>query len=112
MSDEAAPGNQVVEVVTTLYAEALAQQLAGTLIAERLAACVQREGPIASTYRWDGRIEAAAEWRLVCKTAPDRAAALVDRIRRLHPYEQPEILIATREADPGYAAWVARETAA
>jgi periplasmic divalent cation tolerance protein len=80
------------------------------LVSERLAACVQVGGPVASTYRWQGRMEQAEEWVCTAKTTRAAAAALVARLRALHSYEQPEILVLpVLDADPDYAAWVAAE---
>jgi periplasmic divalent cation tolerance protein len=102
---------ELVQVVTTLDSAAAAQSLADTLVSERLAACVQVSGPVASTYRWKGAVERAAEWVCTAKTTRSRAEALVARLRGLHPYQQPEIVLTpVLDADPGYAAWVERET--
>lgn len=82
-------------------------------MSERLAACVHVAGPIASTYRWQGKIEQAEEWVCTCKTTRARAEAAVSRLRQLHSYTQPEILvIPVLDADPAYAAWVAAEVSA
>lgn len=79
-------------------------------MSERLAACVHVAGPIASTYRWQGKVEQADEWTVTAKTTRERAAAVVRRLKELHSYTQPEILVVpVLDADPGYAAWVAEE---
>jgi periplasmic divalent cation tolerance protein len=102
---------RLVQVVTTVDSAEQAQALADALLGERLAACVQVGGPVSSTYRWKGAVERAAEWVCTAKTTSARAPALVVRLRELHPYEQPEILVTpVLDADPGYAAWVERET--
>ena len=69
-----------------------AGRIAEALVAERLAACVQLS-PIESWYRWEGKIEHAPETRLHIKTTADRADQVRDRIRALHSYEVPEIVI-------------------
>ncbi|MGE0551985.1 MAG: divalent-cation tolerance protein CutA [Gemmatimonadales bacterium] len=102
---------ELVQIVTTIDSRQAAEKLADQLVAEHLAACVQIAGPIASTYRWQGTVEHATEWVCTAKTTRQRASALLARLRALHSYEQPEILITpVLEADPGYAAWVASET--
>lgn len=103
---------ELVQVITTIDSRPAAEALADTLVSERLAACVQLDGPLRSTYRWQGAVERAEEWRCTAKTTRARVAALADRIRALHSYQQPEILVTpVLDADPGYAAWVERETA-
>jgi periplasmic divalent cation tolerance protein len=43
---------EYLQVVTTAGSESEAQRIAETLVEQRLAACVQVVGPVASTYRW------------------------------------------------------------
>lgn len=103
---------ELVQVVTTIDSRQAAEELADRLVAEHLAACVQIAGPIASTYRWQGVVEHASEWICTAKTIRPRSTALVTRLRELHSYQQPEILVTpVLDVDPGYAAWVESETA-
>lgn len=77
------------------------------LVESRLAACVQVEGPIMSTYSWEGAVERADEWRCVCKTTQAACEACVVAILAGHPYETPQVVAVSVEASPAYAAWVA-----
>ncbi len=97
----------VLEVQTTTDQPMVAAALARELVAERLAACVQISGPITSTYRWQGNIETAEEWRCSIKTL-ERLYPLVERrIRELHTYEEPEIIaVHIAQASPGYVRWL------
>ena len=100
-------------VTTSLSSEAAAVELAGTIVSEHLAACVQVVGPVRSSYRWKDRVESATEWLCLAKTTESRRQALFDRIRTLHGYEVPEIIalpIASGDAD--YLEWIRRQTAA
>jgi len=64
-----------------------------------------------STYRWQGRVEQAAEVQLLAKTPADRRDALMARLAELHPYELPEILaVETAAGLPAYLDWVTAET--
>jgi periplasmic divalent cation tolerance protein len=104
------PAASAVIVTTTLPSEAEAARIARAVVDERLAACAQRQGPIASTYRWQGEVEEAAEWYVHCKTAASRAAALMVRIKELHPYDVPEILVTpVLGGHPPYLEWVEGE---
>ena len=99
-----------VQVSTTFDSEQAAQSLAATLVNERLAACVQVVGPIRSTYRWEGRVETATEWLCLAKTTAGVLDRLLQRIREIHSYAQPEILATPVVAgDAGYLAWVRSE---
>lgn len=93
--------------------QATAARIAGTLVDERLAACVNLLPGMQSVYRWQGRIEQAGEVLLLAKTTSQGFAGLRDRIVSLHPYELPEV-IAVEIADglPAYLDWIAAETAA
>ena len=81
--------------------------LAEALVGDRLAACVNRIGPVQSTYRWQGAIESASETLLAIKTTAARFEALQARLRELHPYDLPEIIATPVSAGlPEYLAWV------
>jgi periplasmic divalent cation tolerance protein len=91
---------------------ASADRIARTLVAERLAACVNRLPGVQSTYRWQGAVEQADEVLLLIKTTTDRLDALTARLRTLHPYELPELVaVEVRAGLPAYLDWVATESA-
>jgi len=102
----------VAEIRTTFATRDAAEACGHRLVAERLAACVQIDGPVSSTYRWQDAVETAAEWRCMCKTTPARAAACVAAIVAQHPYTTPEVLVQESMATPAYAAWVRESVAA
>lgn len=88
-----------------------AARIAAALVEERLAACVNRLPGVASTYRWQGRIEQADEVLLLIKTTADCLPALRQRLPQLHPYELPELVVVEAAGGlPAYLAWVAAET--
>ncbi len=98
-------------VTTVVDARPVADALAVGAVVDRLAACAQVGGELASTYRWRSAVETAAEWPVQFKTAPDRVDALVDRLRADHPYEVPEILVTpVTSGNPDYTAWVHEQT--
>lgn len=90
-----------------------ADEIARRLVEERLAACVNLT-PIRSVYRWKGAIAEEAEVTLLIKVSVERVDALVARLRVLHPYELPEILVLDVDAERSlseYVAWVRSECA-
>ena len=100
-------------VITTLPDAAHAQALATALVEARLAACVNILAPCRSVYRWQGQIEDATEVPLLIKTTVERYAELEVEIRRLHPYELPEIIAVPIERGlPDYLDWIGLETRA
>jgi periplasmic divalent cation tolerance protein len=83
---------QPIQVVTTVPDEDAAERIAQALVTGRLAACVQVSGPITSTYRWQGAVETSQEWVCSVKTERAKFEAVEQAIRRLHPYDVPEIV--------------------
>ncbi|HEY5616708.1 MAG TPA: divalent-cation tolerance protein CutA [Vicinamibacterales bacterium] len=100
-----------VIVLTTLGADADAAALARTLVAERLAACVNVLATMTSVYRWQGRVEQDQERQLVIKTTHAQVGALEQRLRQLHPYELPEFLVLHASGgSAAYLRWVGEST--
>lgn len=102
-----------VLLYTTWPDAAAAAAAARTLVEERLAACVNILGPVASVYRWQGAIEEATEIAALVKTAADRVEAATARIVALHPYDTPAVLAlpvdATGTHGP-FAGWITAQT--
>ena len=101
---------EVVTIVTTVALGEDSARISEMLLRDRLAACVQ-EIAIRSRYRWKDEIRCEPEVLLLIKTARDRAEAAVNAIRKVHPYELPEIImlpIVGGLAD--YLSWIDLET--
>lgn len=91
--------------------EPAAETLAEALVAEGLAACVNRLGGLRSVYRWQGEVARAQESLLLIKCAARGYPALEAAVRRLHPYELPEVVaVPWARALPAYRQWVLDET--
>ncbi len=101
-----------IQVTTTTEHREDADRIARALVDARLAACVQIEGPITSTYRWEGRIQTSPEWRCVVKTRQDLFGQIERAIREIHPYEVPQILAVPIVAgSAAYLDWLNEELA-
>lgn len=96
----------IVEIRTTFGSRPEASACAERLVAGRLAACVQVDGPVISTYCWQTAVETAEEWRCTCKTTLGRRDACIEAIVRHHPYETPQLTVVPVAASAAYAAWV------
>lgn len=83
-----------------------ADELASALVEERLAACVNVLAPMISVYRWKGAVEREPERQIVIKTTPARRAAIEARLKTLHPYELPELVVIGAETSDAYLRWV------
>lgn len=99
-------------VLTTVGSEADGLTIARTLVEERLAACVNVLPAMMSVYRWKGQVEEEREHQLVIKTTPERVPAIEMRLRELHSYEVPELLVmhAAGGAE-AYLAWLRQSVA-
>lgn len=98
-------------LTTTVETEAAASRIATALVEEHLAACVQVIGPVRSTWRWQGAVEAGTEWLCVAKTTDSAAPAATARIKALHSYVLPELVITPiGGGDQDYLDWIRRET--
>ena len=100
-----------VVAVSSITDEAAARKLSHALIDERLAACVQIVPGIRSVYRWQGVVHDDTECQVWIKTTRERIDALKVRLRELHPYDTPELLVF--DAVDGlerYVRWVQQET--
>jgi periplasmic divalent cation tolerance protein len=100
-------------VLTNLPDREAAERLAGALVEQRVAACVNILAPCKSVYRWKGAVQHDEEHPLLVKTTAERYPALEAAIRAAHPYELPEIIAVPVERGlPAYLAWVDAETKA
>jgi uncharacterized protein involved in tolerance to divalent cations len=94
-------------VTTSTPTAGLARTIARSLVADRLAACVQVAGPMTSTYRWQGRVETAREWLVAAKTTRTALPRLMKAVASLHTYDTPEIVALPIVAGSDrYLAWL------
>jgi len=80
----------------------------GTLLVERqLAACVNLVPAVESIYRWQGKVETAAETLALFKTTAAAYPAFEQALAELHPYEVPEIVaLAPEKIASLYRQWL------
>lgn len=87
-----------------------AHRVAGTLLAEKLAACIQLMD-IESHYVWKSEIKHEPEVMLLAKTRTELFTRVIERIKALHPYETPEIVAQNFSAGfQPYLDWIETET--
>lgn len=99
-----------VVVSTTVEREDEANRLAEAVIEARLAACVQIL-PVRSVYRWQNKVERAAEALLQMKTRSECVQPLMQFVRDRHAYDVPELTVTKIEAgSEDYLGWISEET--
>ena len=69
-----------------------ARRIGDAVVGERLAACANVLGPVASTYWWKGKVARDLEVLLILKTRRALLAKLTSRVRALHSYDVPEVI--------------------
>ncbi|MGB7326403.1 MAG: divalent-cation tolerance protein CutA [Rubripirellula sp.] len=101
----------LVLVITTVETADDAGVLSRALVGMSLAACVQIDGPIISHYRWAGEVQQSSEFRLMIKSSLSAWPQLRDQIAKLHPYDEPEIIMTIiDDSSEGYRNWVIDQT--
>lgn len=84
-----------------------AERIGGTVVEEKLAACINILAPCRSIYRWKGKIETADEVPAILKTHGWKVDELIARIAALHSYDTPCIAVwPIEKLARRYADWV------
>ena len=99
--------------MTTCPDLALAERIANALVANNLAACVQIIHGVKSFFRWQGKIDSAAEYLVLIKTVADNYHAVETHIKSVHTYAVPEIMaVSVTDGARDYLAWIDDNTKA
>ena len=85
--------NMVSVIYVTTASMEDARTIARALVKEKLVACVNIIPTVESIYRWQDHIEQANECALIAKTTEKNVQETIRKIRSLHSYEVPEILV-------------------
>lgn len=101
------PTDDLILVLVTCASEDEATAIARAAVELRWAACASMLGPVQSLYWWRGKLESSRETQLLLKTSRPLFAGLANEIRRLHSYENPEIVaVPVTDAAPLYRDWL------
>ncbi|MEM3578812.1 MAG: divalent-cation tolerance protein CutA [Candidatus Bathyarchaeia archaeon] len=94
-------------VLTTTSSMEEAEKIAQTLLEERLIACANIFGPLYSLFWWQGKIDKAQEHLVLMKTRKDLFAKVSERVKALHSYQIPEIIVLPiTEGSKDYLKWL------
>jgi len=98
-------------VVLVACPEDTAERIADEVLKLRLAACVNILGRVRSLYWWKGKLESGDESLLLIKTRSELFENLERAVRRIHPYETPEIIgLRVEKGSSPYLNWLSKET--
>lgn len=100
-----------VAFVYATYPDAdTAREAAAALLNANLIACANIIPGMIAVYRWQGDVETASEVAVIYKTVQAKAETLVLRIRDLHPYEEPAVVVLpTIGGSSSFLDWVRAE---
>lgn len=98
-------------IYVTAASEDEAETIALKVVEERLAACANVLGPTRSFYYWQGKLERGNEFTLLLKSTQSLENRLISRIRELHSYECPAIIVLpVLGGNDAFLDWVRAET--
>jgi periplasmic divalent cation tolerance protein len=100
-----------VLIISTFPDEQSIANIAKDLIViKKLCACISLT-KVRSIYDWNGELEDQEEFIVFFKTTQLRANRLKDEIKKVHPYEVPEILeIRIHDVYKPYLKWLVQTT--
>ena len=97
-------------VYVTAKDEEEASVIGKALVGEKLAACVNIH-PIKSIFRWQGAISQEDEMAILAKTRAELVDEVMSRVKELHSYEVPCIVVLTLEkGNPDFLEWISQST--
>ena len=100
---------KLVYVTAPSHDEAV--RIAETVVTERLAACANILNGILSIFHWEGKLCREDEAVLILKTTEEKTAALTMRIKELHSYECPCVVVLPIEGgNPAFLNWINNQT--
>ena len=95
-----------VIIVSTFPSKQSVTSIANKLVKRRLAACVNITA-ISSIYTWKGKIENQNEYLALFKTTKKNQSVLKKELKKLHPYDVPEIAeINVESINQPYMKWL------
>ncbi|MGQ0790940.1 MAG: divalent-cation tolerance protein CutA [Nitrosopumilaceae archaeon] len=99
-----------VIIISTYPDKKTVTKTANELVKKRLAACVNIS-KISSIYSWKGKIENTSEFLVLFKTTHKNKNALKKAIKKMHPYDIPEIAeIDIISINESYLKWLIEST--
>ncbi|CAN4092372.1 unnamed protein product [Withania somnifera] len=100
-----------IVVYVTVPNKELGKKLAGSIVKEKLAACVNRVPGVESVYEWQGEIQTDSEELLIIKTRESLLEALTEHVKANHEYDVPEVIaMPIVGGSPQYLEWLKNST--
>ena len=98
-------------IYVTTSSKEEAEQIAETVVSEKLAACANVFDGITSIFEWEGKLCRETEAVLILKTTEKQIEKLSERIKQLHSYDCPCIVALPIEGgNPDFLNWITKNT--
>jgi len=105
-----AKNDALIAVHITTKDEVEARKLAGLLLEQKKAACVNIVPRVSTLYRWQGKIECGTESLMIVKTKSSLLHDIITLVKASHSYQVPEVIALSIEGgSPDYLAWLEDE---
>lgn len=83
---------KLVACYVTVPTKVVGETIAKDLVTRKLAACVNIIPSVTSVYAWKGDVQMDDELLLMIKTRSSLIPSIVSAVKKLHPYEVPEVI--------------------
>jgi periplasmic divalent cation tolerance protein len=101
-----------VLVYSTCPSPAEAERIGCHLVDRGLAACVNIIPGMTAIYVWEGKRQTDTEAVMIIKTRAQIADAVVAEVRKLHPYDNPALVVLpVIGGSADFLRWIAEQTA-
>ena len=99
-----------VIIVSTFPSKQSVMGIANKLVKKKLVACVNMT-KISSVYTWKGKVQNQNEYLAFFKTTKKNQSTLKKELKKLHPYDVPEIAeINVESVNQPYMKWLVDST--
>ena len=95
-----------ISIFVTVPNMVVANKITEFLLEKKLVACVNIIPKIKSVYWWKNKICKNNEQLLVMKSIKNNFNKIVKEIKKIHPYEVPEIVCMDISANKDYLDWI------
>lgn len=100
-----------MRIILTTTSPDTAQEIVEQMVSGRWVACGNILPSVMSIYRWKGEVCKDPESVILMETKAEKAAAAMEFLQEIHPYEVPKILSLRPEmVQAEYLHWVLQET--
>src|SRR4030067_2820569 len=87
------------------------ERIAGSLVDNHLAACVNVVPSVKSVFFWEGKTDQQSEVLLIAKSRKALLDQIIDHVKKIHSYSVPEVIaIPVIGGSEDYLRWVEETT--